>query len=125
MKFTMTTPCASCPFREDVTFYLHPQRTREILTALLEHDQTFTCHKTLHSEGWDEDEEHYAHTGDEQHCAGALIMAERLSKPPQLARIAERLRLYDHTKLDMAAPVFATPQAMVERMEKLNTRGSH
>ena len=116
MHFSMKKPCDSCPFRSDITFPLHPRRTQEILDGILIHDQTFACHKTL---GDHEDDGEYVHMGDEQHCAGAMIMAERLNRPNQLMRIMERLGVYDRTKLDMDAPVFASPTSMIRRMQSL------
>jgi hypothetical protein len=118
MRFDLTRPCPDCPFREDITFALAPARTEEILMALLVCDQTFTCHATIEYDGTDEDGNVLA-TGQEQHCAGAMILAERLERPNQLMRIAERLGRYDRSKLQMNAPVFATAQAMRERMEAL------
>lgn len=120
MHFDMTKPCADCPFRADITFYLDPKRAQAILDAILVHDQTFACHNTLH--GARDDEGAYQATGTEQHCAGALILAERLNRPNQLTRIAERLGLYDRTQLALDAPVFASPRAMVARMRHLHTR---
>src|ERR1051325_256618 len=102
MHFDMVTPCDNCPFRKDITFPLSPERTKEILDSLFVHDQTFPCHKTIDYEEWEE-EERYIPTGNEQHCAGALILAERLNRPNQMMRIAERLGLYDRTKLRMDA----------------------
>ena len=118
MHFSMTKPCHNCPFREDVTFYLDPRRARDILHAILEEDQTFTCHNTLDCTQEDGEGDALA-TGHEQHCAGALILAERLERPNQMMRIAERLGLYHRHKLDMDAPVFTTPKAMLARMQAL------
>ena len=116
MKFQLTSPCSSCPFRSDITFYLYPARAQEILDAILVHDQTFACHKTTtHDE-----EGNACHAPDEQHCAGALILAERLGIPNQLTRIMARLGLYDRTKLHMDAPVFLSPASMLTRMRGLH-----
>lgn len=66
----------------------------------------FPCHKTtVHTEDEDgcgdlvEDE-------NSKHCAGALILLEKLEQPSQMMRICERLSLYDRRKLDMDADVF-------------------
>ena len=53
-------------------------------------------------------------TARTQHCAGALILLEKLHHPSQLMRIFERLDGYDRSKLDMAAPVYDTFAAMRE-----------
>jgi hypothetical protein len=59
---------------------------------------------------------------EEQHCAGAMILLEKNGCANQMMRIAERLRFYDHKRLKMDAPVFATRAAMVEAFRKLNRR---
>ena len=117
MKFNLRTPCDNCPFRSDITFFLDPRRVTEILDALLLDGKTFSCHKTVH---YDDDGEPSMPHGDEQHCAGALIMLERFNLPNQMMRIAERLGLYDPRHLAMEAPVFASPAAMLERMRDLD-----
>jgi len=48
------------------------------------------------------------------HCAGALILLEKLEQPSQMMRIAERLRMYDARQLDMDAPVFESFEDMVK-----------
>jgi hypothetical protein len=60
----------------------------------------------------DDDGERARDTSGEAHCAGALIMLERLGQPSQMMRIGERLGLYDRTGLDMEAPVFESFGAM-------------
>ena len=100
MKFDLIHPCANCPFRSDIAFYLHRARKQEIANGLLR-DQTFTCHKTV-----DYSDDEPRDTSSSQHCAGALIILERLERPNQMMRIAERLGLYDRRRLDMNAPVY-------------------
>lgn len=114
---TMTAPCPSCPFRTDVTPFIRPQRAKEITQALLA-DHSFQCHKTVdYAKAAEEDgfvhsiiaaREHNA-----QHCAGALIMLEKMERPNQWMRICERVGGYDRRKLDMDAPVYANADAMV------------
>ena len=99
MNFNKTHPCDNCPFRSDVDFHLLPEMVEEILDAIT--NQTFACHKTTDKP----DSEH-------EHCAGALILLEREENPNQMMRIAERLGMYDRTKLDMQAPVFESPDDM-------------
>lgn len=119
MKFELRTPCKDCPFRTDVTPYLTRARVREITDAITEGQATFSCHKL---NDLVEDEE----TGEEdvvegeraQHCAGAMIMLERLGRPNQMMRIAERVGLYDRSKLRMDSPVYATPEAMIKAQRR-------
>lgn len=102
MKHDMTTPCDECLFRTDRPTGAFPlRRADEIATALL-NDQSFSCHKT--TTNLDRDNYH----PEAQHCAGAMIVLEKIQKPNQMMRIAERLGMYDHKKLDMAAPVYDT-----------------
>ncbi len=52
---------------------------------------TFACHKTTHSL--------VGNRRPEQHCAGALIFAEKQKTATQMMRIAERMGIYDAPKL--------------------------
>lgn len=105
--FGMTSPCPDCPFRTDVEPYLRPERAEEIALT----DGTFPCHKTTEHD----DDGEAVHTGNEMFCPGFLIMREKDQSPNQMMRIGERLGLYDHTKLDMEAPVYGGPDEMIER----------
>lgn len=116
MNTDLTTPCGDCPFRSDITFSLHPARTQEILRAITDQQKTFACHRTLDYSQNDSGDT----TADTQHCAGAMILLERLKRPNQWMRIMERLGYYDRHALKMDAPVFRTPQAMLRRMRRLH-----
>jgi hypothetical protein len=106
MKYTKTTPCDNCPFRSDKPFHLGKGRVREIQRSLSR--ATFACHKTTEAGGCD------GGRNAEIHCAGALILLEKLDEPSQMMRIAERLGMYDRTKLKMDAPVYDSFEEMVE-----------
>lgn len=110
MNFDLKRPCKDCPFRTDVIPYLRPSRAREITDSLIRQQGTFSCHKTNDFGG---DDGEAIETSKTQHCAGATIMLEKLGRPNQLMRIAERLGVYDRKKLDMAAPVYDTPAKMI------------
>lgn len=118
MKFTLTKPCKDCPFRTDNGFILNTSRVRDICTAITVQQHSFTCHKTIEH---DEDGEPIR-GGDEIHCAGALIMLERMNQPNQMMRIAERCGFYDRTKLDMKAPVFKHTAHMIREYIGRNRR---
>lgn len=126
MSYKLTTPCPQCPFRTDIAPYLQPERVREIEHNL--HRGEFYCHKTTNSDRFNGEEEgngsYYNPSGHEEHCAGALILLEKLERPSQMMRIAERLGLYDRRNLNMDAPVFDTFDAMeqVAAGEKAVTR---
>jgi hypothetical protein len=109
--YALTSPCANCPFRNDIRPYLRPERVREIEASLEQAE--FPCHKTTDLSD-DSSEEEYVRTGNESHCAGALILLEKLEQPSQMMRICERLGIYDRRKLDMVAPVFDTFDEMYD-----------
>lgn len=121
MHFTLTKPCGNCPFRNDISFHLTVERAEEIAHAVTSLDQTFACHKTTREgaeddDGWSEMEA----TEKSQHCAGVLIMLEKMEQPNQMMRIAERLGMYDRTKLDMDAPVFDDTDGFIDQMVENN-----
>ncbi len=101
MKFNLNKPCADCPFRTDIKPYLRAGRAQEITNAVLRENKTFQCHKTLDKKMG-------------SHCAGALVLVEKTKKPNAMIQIAERLGIYDPSKLDLDAPVYESQNAMVE-----------
>lgn len=112
MTHKLKSPCANCPFRTDKYFHLTHQRAQDIADSLRDGGD-FPCHKTLD----------YSLPGGPdrngpgvQRCAGMLIVMEKSEGPNQIMRIAERLRLYDPTRLDMDAPVYDSLDAFVEAM---------
>lgn len=114
MKFDMRKPCPRCPFRSDITQYLTSGRCDEILTAITDQQQTFSCHKTIETVEDDDGNTDTRSTSDSQHCAGALILLEHEERPNQMMRIMERLGFYDRTKLDMDSPVYESVEDMQE-----------
>lgn len=117
MKFYMHSPCADCPFRNDIAFYLHSERRQEIADALLYGDSTFACHKTVDYSRWsDEETEDYRHDGTEQHCAGALIVMAKSDQlwANKMVRLAAAFGLFDETALNMDAPVVDSMREFVE-----------
>lgn len=109
MRFTMTDPCPRCPFRTDIPPFLTRGRAQEIASSMIRHDQTFQCHQTIdYSECGEDGDGMIEHTANAQHCAGALIVLERMKLPNQMMRIAERIGSYDRRKLNRRAPVFKT-----------------
>ena len=96
MKFNLKKPCKQCPFsRGSIDGWLGEDRAEEIINSISDQDGSFTCHKT------DRDKSKEA-----EHCAGALILLEKVDMPNQLMRISERLGIYDRFKLDFEANVF-------------------
>jgi hypothetical protein len=105
--YGLKKPCPLCPFRSDVKPYLSKPRVREILRALDRSE--FPCHETTGAKPGSATRSR----ADEMHCAGALILLEKVRKPSQMMRISERLGLYDRTTLDMSAPVFDSLDEMI------------
>lgn len=112
MNYALTSPCENCPFRRDVPGYLHPGRVTEIERSL--ERATFPCHKTTE---FDDDGQARA-TAKTQHCAGALILLEKLERPSQMMRISERCGFYDRRKLKIDAPVFDNFNQMRRHMKR-------
>ncbi len=126
--YRLTKPCIDCPFRTDIRPYLRPGRVDEIRAGLVRSE--FRCHKTVNYDAMPVDDEGEPDaasrdTTGEAHCAGALILLEKLGEPSQMMRVCERIGLYDRTKLDMAAPVFDSFEAMREAMVAELRKGSN
>ncbi len=107
MRFDLVRPCKDCPFRSDIPGYLTVERVRQIVNDITHRQATFSCHKTNTFRDGETIE-----TKESQHCAGAMIFLERIERPNQLMRIAERFGSYDHKRLDMDSPVFKTGREM-------------
>lgn len=95
MKFDLKKPCAECPFiKGSATNTTLAEGRLDGIVDDIRDGATFTCHKTLEKP-----------SREQQHCGGALIFLEREENPNQMMRIAERMGLYDYTKLDMTADI--------------------
>lgn len=104
MDFKLTRPCDQCPFtRTCLKGWLGETRAAQIAESITTRQESFPCHKTTEAN----DGEHVPTPG-EQHCAGTLILTERIGRPGQLQRIAGRMGLYDPAKLTGRDNVFAT-----------------
>lgn len=114
MNFNLKRPCKNCPFRHDVSPYVTPGRAEQILEDIIKGQGSFTCHKTLRV---DEFTGELTEASDSEHCAGALILLEKIEQPNQMMRIMERIGVYDRTQLDMNSPVYDSPEDMLETFE--------
>lgn len=91
MRFDLKKPCKDCPFiKGSCTNTTLAEGRLEGIVDDIRNDMSFTCHKTLDNE-----------SSKQQHCAGAMVFLEKENRPNQMMRIAERVGMYDHTKLDM------------------------
>ncbi len=104
MNYTMTKPCPECPFRRGAgAVRLMSGRVDEIAGLMLNpQGGEFPCHKTTVVDE-DDDESGRCSTPDSQHCAGALIFAEKNDNHTGMMKIAGRLGMYDPSKLDQAS----------------------
>lgn len=105
----LVRPCTNCPFRNDKPFYLGRRRRIEIAESL-RRGAEFSCHKTT-VQG---DNDEVVRSGDEKFCAGAMIVLEKSEGPNQMMRIAERLGMYDYSKLKMESPVYDSLEEFCE-----------
>jgi hypothetical protein len=110
MNYTMTKPCPECPFRrgDSGPVRLMSGRVDEIAGIMLGGRGDFPCHKTTVPTDDDDFEDGDAcgsrvATRDSLHCAGALIFAAKNGTSSQMMRVAERLGMYDESKLDQAS----------------------
>jgi hypothetical protein len=94
MNYAKTTPCPDCPFLTGTEHAYTDERLAEFASG------AFPCHKTTRIES-----NEFQATKESQHCAGALIYNEKRDQSHQMMRIAERMGIYDYSKLDMEASV--------------------
>jgi hypothetical protein len=99
MNYDMTTPCDACPFLRGSGFKMKQLRAYA--------SGEFGCHKACDLKEDEEGSSEYREKPGNKtpHCAGALLFLEKRNQPHQMMRIAERLGMYDHTKLDKSADV--------------------
>jgi hypothetical protein len=86
----MKAPCKHCPFRNDVTPFLHPERADEIATSTNNPYSDFPCHKTLE---YDDEGEDLQETERSKTCAGFLTMqiSEGVVECPEGFKPAENI----------------------------------
>jgi len=119
VKFDLKTPCSNCPFRREGGVRLYSARVIEIAGGFLSNrGGDFPCHKTVDHD----DDDNRITTKDSQHCAGALIFAEKNENQTQMMRISERLRLYDPASYVGHELVFDDLDEMLETAVDRNRR---
>lgn len=107
--YTLKSPCADCPFRSDIRPYLSPARAQEIADDSCE-DSNFYCHKTV---DYSSEDGQGRVANKSRVCAGFLVTMEKEGRANQPTRIAERLGIYDRSRLDMDAPTHPSMRAWV------------
>lgn len=115
MSYDLTKPCANCPFLRMGGVRLTRGRTREIAQNMLSpNGNEFYCHQTLDYENEDVDGDCAGEPTDKtQHCAGALIFAEKNGTETQMMRICHRIGLYHPDDLQDSDKVFDTLEEML------------
>jgi hypothetical protein len=91
VDYKLKKPCSNCPFVRVGGVRLTASRIHEIAGGMLSNPGIeFVCHKTVRTT--DDEEEAVANCDapGAQHCAGALIFAEKNGHTTQMMRIAER-----------------------------------
>lgn len=100
VQYNRRNPCEACPFRENAApGWLGDYSPEEVIDAI-RHETPFPCHKEVedlpfsgqadvdvaemqaHANGYDM-EDWRMHLDNINHCAGALIMAKKMSKLPR------------------------------------------
>jgi hypothetical protein len=113
MRFDLTRPCGDCPFRSDKQFGLLPERVRGILGGGKGKSWwpacSFPCHKTIIYGDGDAVIPETA-----QQCAGVMAILHRENRPNDAMQIAERLGLWDPSKLDPDAPFYPSTRAAIK-----------
>lgn len=109
MNYNLKKPCSNCPFRRDSFFPLQPDRVLEIVDDNVE----FACHKTVDYSSGDG-----AIKKKSEHCAGLLIMLEKMEQPHQMMRICERIGLYKADELEMDSPVYDSVDEYIDTIEE-------
>lgn len=116
MHYDLKKPCDNCPFRRKGGVRLRPERAEDISQSMLSNQGApFACHKTTKSVVRNGHCDR-AITKDSQHCAGALIYADKQGRYNQTSRIMMRIGVYNPDLLDRAAydDVFDDEDEMVE-----------
>jgi hypothetical protein len=123
VNFDLCKPCDNCPFRREGGIRLFRTEAAKLAsTVLLGVEFGFLCHKTVVFEEDDGGQLRSKRHENEQHCAGALIFAEKNNVPTMLMRKAEQDGAYSSGALMSGNPavaeVFDNPSEMVDYSEE-------
>ena len=111
-RYSLTEPCATCPFRSDLTFELGSGRAQEISDGLLAGDE-FWCHKTV-----DYHDVSGSTASRTRACAGARATLANERKSTTLLQITQRLSSEPVSELRPDLPVYPTMALWVASKEE-------
>lgn len=107
-QFSLTKPCANCPFRNDEqAIELEVGRKEQIIEELLSGvAPTFHCHKTVYrKDGRNFDDEDNYRPVDVCHCPGAAAVSKKYGRDTAMVQVATRLGYIRHDHYDEALPL--------------------
>jgi hypothetical protein len=103
VNLNMKKPCADCPFLKEGAIDLREGRLDGIIETLMNDQNHFLCHKTVHCKSggdWDEDTGKYQHSGSESQCVGSMVYLLKAGRPNVSMRMGAALKMlsYDNLK---------------------------
>lgn len=108
LRYDMRNPCSDCPYRTDAPW--HPGIFDELVIKagkMRKGELAHTCHQTDYRADCAPDKRAPS-KAPIQHCAGMLIMAEKMGLQQVGAIVAQINNVFDPTRLNMNAPVFSS-----------------
>lgn len=102
-RYTLTRPCADCPFRSDVPFELNIERAEDVAAGLLSGQSEFWCHKTV-----DYSESSGQIVARTRACAGARATLANEGRSTTLLQLSERIGEGTVARLDPDLPVHSS-----------------
>jgi hypothetical protein len=105
MEFNLVGPCSDCPFRSDINPYLKSARVLQIVGDL--ETATFACHNTTSATKPQPRSNGKFAKRIVEHCGGALVAMAKSEMFGCLQQVAERLGMWDSSKLQITAPVYS------------------
>ena len=121
--FALKKPCADCPFRnDDKAISLRDGRREEIIEDLLSgKSSTFHCHKTVYRKGAKNfDDEGLYKPKDVAMCPGAMAVARKMGRDPQMIQVAERMGWIETGHYDVAISETLEPKDL--KINKIRAR---
>jgi hypothetical protein len=99
MQFKIKRPCESCPFRKDVSPFLH--RAPQIVTQLEDDYFWFACHETTGMKSGKR-----VKPEKQSHCAGAMMVLWKSGTANIAMRLALLYKLITREQLEQDVAVF-------------------